>query len=410
MPPAAASHLHLSRFDRVDELDWEEWREATDDGLLWGTPEFLRNVEGAFSGRVAYVSAATRDGRTVGAATCYLSEAETFEDFNPARLVGDVALHGEALPFLADEERASLSLETEEMNAALMPAAICSVPFGYVDGLWASSPDVRGVLMRAFADIGQEWNAQSKAVLYVDERDAPLRSLLARDGYLELLASANCVLAARSLEEYLGLVSTSRRAKVRKEIRRFEGSGISLAYVDFAAHVDAIAPLTALHLSRHGFGYDPEGERQILARIGATLGSRVGLILARRGGRIVAFLMYFHNARVLYPLRIAWDPDLTTKADYLYFNLGFYEMLRLASRLGCDEIHYGPTAYEAKVARGCVLRPLYCYFDVPPELRERAAKALGTYSAGRARYFAELRARARRELTSPGLLPVDASY
>jgi predicted N-acyltransferase len=116
---------------------------------------------------------------------------------------------------------------------------------------------------------------------------------------------------------------------------------------------DLVPLLTA---QRGKYGHD-DGEaafRNRLTRV-SSLGDAVRVVVAEAAGHAVGFtaLVRDPDTRRLIPRLFACAPHHA----FAYFNLGYYEPLRLAAAWGLSAIALGTTAYRAKLSRGARLRP-----------------------------------------------------
>jgi len=66
------------------------------------------------------------------------------------------------------------------------------------------------------------------------------------------------------------------------------------------------------------------------------------------------------------------------RADFTYFNLVYYEPIRLGISLGLESIAYGNGAYQAKIRRGCTVRANHLYFRPRNPLLRSLLRAPGT--------------------------------
>ena len=68
-------------------------------------------------------------------------------------------------------------------------------------------------------------------------------------------------------------------------------------------------------------------------------------------------MSYAHDG-VWYCRAAGFDYDRLTRNDFCYFNAGFYAPLRYALAEGAHRIELSMESYQAKLGRGCRLRPL----------------------------------------------------
>ena len=393
MPSSTASAPvdveRVDRFERVPPGDWPADPRST----VFLTAEWTRSVEGALAREQAYVLGRDGDGGSVGTMGVYVVGPDTGRYFNPAALLTFHLGNPELVEHLRPDERG----EAAELAATLRPedlapAAVATAPFAFVHSL--SSTGGRAVAERLVAEleeIGREAGAASLAVLYVEEDEHELRDVLRRAGFAEALVAANAVLPIEwdSFDGYLGSLSRSRRAKVKREVKRFRESGIEVAHGSILENLDRLAHLQALLQEKHGAGYDLERERGAFLSVTTHIHPYARLLVARRDGDLVGFILYFEKEGLVHPKMGARDLSRVTEADALHFYLGYYAIVEQAIAGGAREIQYGLDAYGTKVFRGCVLRDLYWYVKAAsPSL----AVAADIVSRGRRRYLDAYRA------------------
>jgi uncharacterized protein len=88
------------------------------------------------------------------------------------------------------------------------------------------------------------------------------------------------------------------------------------------------------------------------------LGESCVIFTAEREGRIGSFTLYLRTRDALFARTGGTLPD----ARGCYFAVDYHETARWAVENGIRRIHYGMAAYEAKVTRGCELRPRWGWF------------------------------------------------
>jgi uncharacterized protein len=88
------------------------------------------------------------------------------------------------------------------------------------------------------------------------------------------------------------------------------------------------------------------------------LGESCVVFTAERDGQIGSFTLYLRTRDALFARTGGTLPD----AKGCYFAVDYHETARWAVENGIRRVHYGMAAYEAKVTRGCELRPRWGWF------------------------------------------------
>jgi hypothetical protein len=186
-----------------------------------------------------------------------------------------------------------------------------------------------------------------------DAAFAPLRSALAELGLIRAASAPDTELSvpADGLDAYLAAMTTA----IRRERREFLRAVDRIAVED-ASRLRApdLVPLLTAQRGKYGHGDGEAAFRDRLARV-SSLGDCVRVVVAEAADRAVGFTALVRDpvTRRLVPRLFACAPD----HPFAYFNLGYYEPVRLAAAWGLSAIALGTTAYRAKLLRGARLRP-----------------------------------------------------
>ena len=277
----------------------------------------------------------------------------------------DDALRDAGRTTAADLARAA---ELRHRTAALRtaPTATITTVSSYFPGIvWdaelaagAAELAARGVVEQVTA-AAQRQGAAVVAVANVPdtERFAPLRAALAGLGLIRTAAAPDSELAAvpGGFPAYARALRPSMRPAVRREQREFSRA-IDRVVVEDAARLRApdLVPLLAAHHGKYGHADAHAAFGDRLART-SSHGDHVQVLVAERAGRALGFI-----ALVVDPAHSRLVPRLFACADndvFAYFNLVFYEPVRVAAEWGFAAISLGSTAYRAKLLRGARLLP-----------------------------------------------------
>ena len=149
--------------------------------------------------------------------------------------------------------------------------------------------------------------------------------------------------------DYLSSFASDKRRKVKAERRKVADAGIEIEVLTG----DAVAPdlwvlIHALYASTFDkFGNYPALSEQCLAEIGAALGDRMVVFVARRNGQPVATSLCFRNDDTLYGRY--WGA--AERIDGLHFELCYYQGIDYCLRHGLQKFEPGAGG-EHKIARG----------------------------------------------------------
>jgi uncharacterized protein len=368
--------MSLERYGEISQVT--EWP-ADPRHNVFLTRGWMSSVQGVLSSRQAYLLNRDDAGRVRASAVVYDIGPDTFYFFNPLGIAASHLRDESLLALCSEQERqdaARLAGRLEE-TGALAPSASSTAPFGFTHGFSAvGGPESIRPVVRELDVLRQEWDARCSAVMYVEERHTDLRTVLTEEGYTPFKVGADCVLPIdfASFDEYVEKARAPRK-KLRRERGRFLEADYTVAVEPAEDNLDEIAHLQALLQEKYGRPYDYEGERAVFVSVLENIGEYANLLVARQGGKLRAFAMFFEKDGVIHVKMTARDVDQTDDEHFVHFNVGYYEVVEEALRRGAREINYGPEAYRAKLRRGCVPRGLYWYVKGPEEAAADLAAA-----------------------------------
>jgi hypothetical protein len=167
-----------------------------------------------------------------------------------------------------------------------------------------------------------------------------------------------------SFDGYLAEMRSHRRNQIKRQLRRFADSGLRIDLRRLPEVMVPLADLIAGHERHHGV---PCTSQEIMddfeLRISLGLEERIRVFCTWKGDTLVAGTLFFVHGRTYYSREFAGDFEVPREAG-VYFSCTFYEPMRVAFEAGATEIHYGLAAMDAKVWRGCRVRPLMFVLDV----------------------------------------------
>jgi len=215
-----------------------------------------------------------------------------------------------------------------------------------------------GLLLQTAAELG----CRSVALLYVGEPEAAdVDDAASRAGYTATLLGAEGVLELpdATWEGYLAGLSKRRRYQTKKELRSYEADGWStVVRTGSDAFTDELVALQVAHRAKYGLPGGEERVRRDLTAVFDELADSCVVFAAEKDGRMGSFTLYLRTRNALFARTGGTLPE----ARGCYFAVDYHETARWALNNGIRRIHYGMAAYEAKVTRGCDLRPRWGWF------------------------------------------------
>ncbi|MEV4628240.1 GNAT family N-acetyltransferase [Micromonospora sp. NPDC049523] len=171
--------------------------------------------------------------------------------------------------------------------------------------------------------------------------------------------------------DYLAACPYRRRLNIRREQAAFEASKLTLERGRLGDHWRRLAGLSAQVFQRYG-AVGAEGKRLTrYRRMVEHWSPDLTVLLLRDTSGIVGFSSLVPWDGDLYVLDYGLDYD-RAGAHAEYFQLVYYEPLRIAAAAGLQRVQLGKSALQAKRLRGAVVTPLWTLFadDTPPTAAE----------------------------------------
>ncbi|MBX6328096.1 MAG: N-acetyltransferase [Pseudolabrys sp.] len=267
----------------------------------------------------------------------------------------------------------------ERAGGDYYPKLQVAVPFTPVTGprlLVRRRPDaeaVRAALAEALVDLTRARRLSSAHVTFLTE--AEWRAL----GELGFLQRTDQQFhwhneGYASFEDFLGRLSSRKRKVIRRERRDALSGGIEVRWLTgkeltedvwdafFAFYMDTGS-------RKWGRPYLP---REFFSIVGAAMGERILLVMARRGGRWIAGAINFIGRDTLYGRN--WGA--IEHHPFLHFELCYYQAIDYAIAHKLKHVEAGAQG-EHKLARGYLPRTTYsAHYIVHPGLRRAVADYL----------------------------------
>lgn len=386
----------------IDDVGRQAWR-PLEPPSFYLSHDWVRAVEGMLGPEHPYL-VAERGGEVVAVVACQLArDADLYAFFNLPSLLLSAERVAELRPWLSTVDGArlaELAAGLRPQGGQLLPALLATVPRGYQSGIVyhrdlaaGERDEVARRVLDAFDELAIRSGAGAAAVIYLQEgADPHLEAALDARGYVPTVLGGNCFLDVRwpDLDSYLAQFSSGRRRTLRIDMQRFAAAGGTVTVGGVELLRDELAAMQAATQSKYGHRADPAHTLRWYARIRAELGPYVRVSLARRGADVLGFGMFYEMGGELQARVVGFDYSLRG-AERAYFNVAFYEPIRYAIATGLRRIDYGMESYEAKMKRGCDLRPLRGWFRFHCGDTDRLAELLDLHATAQLARHAALR-------------------
>lgn len=323
---------------RIAEVPADEWDACAGRGNPFVTHAFLAALEesGSVGGRTGWVPrhllVEDGAGRLLAAAPLYL-KAHSYGEY--------VFDWGWAEAY-------------ERAGGRYYPKLQLSVPFTPAPGPrllirpGAQADHARGMLVAALVAAAQQLGVSSLHATFLPAADAGALAeagFLLRHGYQFHWENRGY----RSFDEFLGALSSRKRKAIRRERRAVAEAGVRLLPLTgrdieerhwdaFFRHYRAI--------SDRKWG-QPYLTRKFFSLLSERMGEQVLLVLAERGGRVVAGALNLIGPERLYGRN--WGA--TQEIPFLHFEACYYQAIEFAIARGLEAVEAGAQG-EHKVQRG----------------------------------------------------------
>ncbi len=352
----------------VDDIGAADWAAVTAGRGFYSSPPWLRLVQEDPWYDVWYL-VAREDGRVLGILPVYLSSGRARDGidgpYDPAAVfiepggMGDPARWRPAL--LAGGRTGH---DTELLLRPDLPAATRRRVLAAMIARMTRLADTSGVQAGAFMYLTSEAAAELAPVTGLPPLLADVTATVPLDG-------------CRSFDDHLDRLPGPRRRRIRHEIREFAESGFTVRQVRLAGSVSVIAPLLAADHGRYGLGDTPQMLAAHLSQHAEHLDALSHVLLCEHAGRPVGALLAYEWQDAWYARAVGTSDGLRGRAA-AFFNLAYYEPIRLAIERGMHRYVLGPSTIAAKVKRGAVLEPRWSVLlgrsDLASSVRRRSTR------------------------------------
>jgi uncharacterized protein len=375
----------------IDDVGRQAWQQM-ETSSFYLSHDWLRAVEGMLCPEHPYL-VVERRGEVLAVAACQLvRSADVYAFYSPQVLLLDPDRLAELQRWLSPDRArrlAELAGDVRPDGGRLLPALLATAPRGYRSGIGYHRSLTAGerdraarLVLDAFDELAAGYGAGTGAFLYLPEGSEPHleRALLAR-AYLPTVLGGECSLDVPwpDFEGYLAHFRSGRRHTLRGDIQRFSRAGCTVEMGGVELLGDELAPLQAATQTRYGHHTDPARTARWYARVRAELPRYARVSVARRGADVLGFGLFYEARGELYARAAGFDYG-RLDGERSYFSVVFYEPIRYAIAAGLGRIHYGIEGYEAKLERGCELRPVRGWFRFRAGDTRRLAELLGLHA------------------------------
>ncbi len=252
-------------------------------------------------------------------------------------------------------------LGARTLSAVLMPSIVAVTRAGHTcdirvaQGLGEGTDDVLRALTRSLIDYGNSNGAVSAALLYLPS-NAAFGRVFEPLGFKKGLVGACAYLPVTfaTFSEYLAGFSSKRRNAIKREIKAAHDAGVTYKRARLHQAIDRHVELARFTFEKYGPPFDADGYRRRMRIIADVFGEDAYIIEMYVADRLVGSALSLFEKQVLATRAIGVHPGIPKRIS-AYFNLAFYETVKLGLDVHAQIVDYGFDLYETKVSRGCKL-------------------------------------------------------
>jgi uncharacterized protein len=232
-----------------------------------------------------------------------------------------------------------------------------------------------GKILLDYIDYRCQTQGYATARIYFLNQSSALHSLLSEQGYIRLRSEYSEWFnrGFSQFDDYLGTFKSSRRTKIKRELRDVHKSGISVEMIEGCdAPMDYYRKIYQLYVrtwEKHmGTAIPPFLNEAFFELIGRHFVRRSSFSVAWRAGEEIAMALFYHKARILYGRYWGYFEDV----PFLHFATCYYHPIEYAIKHGFLKMDPG-FGGEHKLIRGFETVPVYHYIKFYGEQQRRIA-------------------------------------
>lgn len=199
---------------------------------------------------------------------------------------------------------------------------------------------------------------------FVSESEAVFGDNLCKLGYLSFPSVRTLCLDVTwsDFEGYLESLSYKNRKDVRREIKMCKGSEVSIVEEkNFGEFSSTLSNLHSNLFSKYNLGGETPYGPSFFKGLSEYARDKTRVLIARKDGKIIGFSLSLQHESTLDVYLVGFDYFSRTSTDFVYFNLAYYEPIRLAVAEGVKRIHFSINSERLKLRRGCKVERTYSF-------------------------------------------------
>lgn len=329
-------------FESIDDLGREAVDSMSQDGFF--TYGYFKTLETSKPYNIVLSYVAVYDGNSVVAvAPCYVDLNDSFS-----------GLEGR-FPFAH-----SVAGLVSRLGFCLNRLVVCYSPNSYHGKILVREGYDRRVMLESVSKkidhICKNQRILFSSFPFVSESEGVLEDNLCRLGYVSFPSVRTLCLDVTwsDFEGYLESLSYKNRKDVRREIKMSKGSDVSIVEEkNFDEFSSTLSNLHSNLFSRYHPGDETPYGPSFFRGLSKYAGDKTRVLIARKEDKIIGFSLSLQHQSTLDVYLVGFDYSSRTCTDFAYFNLAYYEPIRLAIAEGVKRIHFSISSEILKMKRGC---------------------------------------------------------
>jgi predicted N-acyltransferase len=192
--------------------------------------------------------------------------------------------------------------------------------------------------------------------LFVSEFDDLITRSLENFGYIRFpwINTLYLDVPWSSFEAFLASFKCKTRKDIRREIRKFNQSGLTMEPNSNMEELsERLSVLYANMFRKYNRDKPSPYGASFFRSLSRFAEDKIKLFTAKKGGETVAFSLDLRHKDTIDGFMFGSDYNSRTKSDFAYFNLVYYEPIKWAIQEGINKIFYRPASEYVKLRIGC---------------------------------------------------------
>lgn len=291
-------------------------------------------------------------GKTIGIAPCFIDKVNDFFDWGP-----------NILPYLKKALNVGQILGFFNRNVLLCYSPACCRTKVFFANKY-NDKTILCLFSKKIDDICKKQRILFSSFLFVSEFDKLLIKNLESLNYAKFPNIVTFYLDVNwsNFEEYLKSLKLGRRRTVRHEIKTCLENGVTIREESITENIsEKLSDLGANVSSKYNPNEQTRLDPSFFKVLQKYAADKIKLFVARKNDKVVGFSLGLQHKGVLDMYMYGCDYASQTNTTFIYFNLGYYEPIKLAINKKIKKIYFRYLNEKAKVARGCKPEQTYSF-------------------------------------------------